>query len=269
MAFEYNSINGNALTKSQEELLETIENLPFPFGGISKLKDLRTAIKVRVNVYDRQYLLGSWEEYMGQYKELHGEFYGGKHAKECNRHQGEIGYRRNFVDEQIRRIKEPREDYRPILGLYTRTYKWWAGNHIPKVGLVSDNIKEYAHKSGVNEDTVFGFVFIQEMMHAYFDSYNSKGFPSIEPLEESFSEFGMLAFIESFPALRREFFPYASDYVVSRIGKAPRGFGYGIELYERASEDAAKIINRYRRISNWTEPTFLYKNSYAYIYDNK
>lgn len=268
-AFKYLLLDGDALSKSQEEFLAYIENLPFPFGGISKLKDLRTSIKVRVNVFGHQFLLECWEKYKAEYKELHSEFYQGKHAKECHRHQGEIGYRRDFADEQIRRMKEPREDFRPILGLYNRTYKWWEGKYAPQIALVSDHIKDYASRACVNEDVVFGFVFIQEMMHAYFDSLNAKGYPSIEPLEESFSEFGMLAFIDSIPDLREVLFPYAWDYVTSKKGKEPRGFGYGIELFARAGDDAAKMINRYRYISNWTDIfDYKYLSSNNHYYDS-
>ena len=257
MAFEYRSKNGNTLTKSQEELLETIENLPFPFGGISKLKDLRDIIKLVVYVSEGI----DWESYMSQYNALHGEFYGGKHAPACHRHQGEIGYRRNFAEEQIRRTKEPREEFQPLLGLYSRTYKWWKGRCLPRVGFIADSIRDYAHKAVIKEDIVYGFVFIQEMMHAYFDSFNSKGYPSIEPLEESFAEFAMLSFIDHSPTIRG-LLPYAKDFVISRIGKEPRGFGYGLELFGRAGDDATKLIRRYREISNWTEPPFLYENSY-------
>lgn len=257
MAFDYRIENEKKLSKSQEELLETIENLPFPFGGISKLKDLRDIIKLVVCVSEGI----DWESYMSQYNALHGKFYGGKHAPACHRHQGEIGYRRNFADEQIRRTKEPREEFLPLLGIYSRTYKWWKGRCLPKVGLIADSIKEYAHKAEIKEDIVFGFVFIQEMMHAYFDSFNSKGYPSIEPLEESFAEFAMLSFIDQSPTIRW-MLPYATDYVISRIGKEPRGFGYGIELFERVGGNATRLIRRYREISNWTEPPFLYENSY-------
>ena len=132
----------------------------------------------------------------------------------------------------------------------------------PKVILITDNVKDYALKAGIDEDIVLGFVFIQAMMHAYFDSFNSKGFPTIEPLEESFSEFGMLSFIDYSPSLRRMFFPFVTDYVISKIGKKPDWGGYGIELYTRAGDDAARLISRYRKISNWTEPPIYYKNSY-------
>lgn len=36
-------------------------------------------------------------------------------------------------------------------------------------------------------DIVLGIVFIYEMMHAYFDAFYSKGYPSIVPLENSFA----------------------------------------------------------------------------------
>ena len=64
MAFKYHSENGNTLTSSQEELLEMIENLPFPFDGISKLKDLRAKIKLEVHVLDSKAMLEPWESYM-------------------------------------------------------------------------------------------------------------------------------------------------------------------------------------------------------------
>ena len=120
MAFVYHSDDGNTLTKSQEDILETIENLPFPFGGISKFKDLRSIINLVVCVSEGI----DWESYMSQYTALHDEFYGGKHAPACHRHQGEIGFRRNFAEEQIRRSKEPKDEFLPLLGLYSRTYQW-------------------------------------------------------------------------------------------------------------------------------------------------
>lgn len=73
----------------------------------------------------------------------------------------------------------------------------------------------------------------------------------------------MLAFIDSIPALRRVFLPYAKDYVISKIGEKPSGFGYGIELFELVGDKTADIINRYRRISNWTDNPVHYGNSYG------
>ena len=53
MAFDYHSENDITLTKSQEELLDTIENLRFQFEGVSKLKDLRDKNKLLVYVADK------------------------------------------------------------------------------------------------------------------------------------------------------------------------------------------------------------------------
>ena len=258
MAFIYKSRNGQTLSKSQEELLSTIENLPFPFGGISKLKELRHKVKMIVSVQDRWYWKKSWEGYIEQYWEKHPEFFMGKHGLVCHRHQGRIGDRRMFAEQQIKMANEADKNFLPVLGLYSRTYKWWAGKHTPRVCLIYDNIKDYAHAADVDEDIVFGFVFIQQMMHAYFDAFNSKGFPAELSLEESFSEFGMLLFIDNFPFLRRVFFPFALDYVISKIGKVPHWGGFGVKLYYRAGDDAMKLIRRYRDVSNWLEPPLHY-----------
>lgn len=126
-----------------------------------------------------------------------------------------------------------------------------------------DSVRDYALKANMNEDTVLGVVFIQEMMHAYFDAFNSKGFPAIKTLEDTFSEFGMLLFVDSFPSsLHNVFFPYACDYVNSKIGKKPAGGGFGIEMYARNYGSGASLIKRYRDISNWIEPPLRYKLDY-------
>jgi len=256
MHFEYHSENGNTLTPSQEELLEGIENLPSSFEGISRLKDLRAKIKLEVYVTDSNDLLESCENYMEQYNELHPIFYGGEHWKSCHRHQGEIGERRDYVYWQIKKGKEPEnefvQDMVPILGLYTRTYYWWRGTHRPKIGLIIDNIRNYAHENCVNEDIVFGFVFIQLMMHAYFSAFNGEGYPSILSLENSFAEAGMLTFIDNSPTIGY-MLPDARYYVASRIGTRPWGFGYGADLFDLAGTGSVRMINRYKDISNWTD----------------
>lgn len=255
MAFDYHSEDGSVLTSSQEQLFETIENLPFPFDGISKLKDLRAKIKLEVHVLDSKAMLEPWESYMNQYKALRDVFYGGEHWQACHVHQGEIGERRDYVYWQIKKGKEPEnefvQDMVPILGLYTRTYYWWRGRHRPKIGLMIDNIRNYAHENCVNEDIVFGCVFIQLMMHAYFSAFNGEGYPSILSLEYSFAELGMLTFIAKSPSIRH-MLSDARYYVASRIGTRPRGFGYGAELFNLAGTGAARLINRYKDISNWT-----------------
>lgn len=103
----------------------------------------------------------------------------------------------------------------------------------------------------MSEDDVFGCVFIQLMMHAYFSAFNGEGYPSILSLEYSFAELGMLTFIAKSPSIRH-MLSDARYYVASRIGTRPRGFGYGAELFNLAGTGAARLINRYKDISNWT-----------------
>ena len=139
----------------------------------------------------------------------------------------------------------------PILGPYTRTYNWWHRIRHPTIALITDNIRNYAHEQQMSEDDVFGFVFIQLMMHAYFSAFNGEGYPSILSLEYSFAELGMLTFIARSPSIRH-MLSDARYYVASRIGTRPRGFGYGAELFNLAGTGAARLINRYKDISNWT-----------------
>lgn len=208
-----------------------------------------------VHVCDSCFMLGEWKDYYENYNAHHDTFYGGEYARTCHEHQGEIGERRNFVYGQIRKGEESEgefvRDIAIIPSLYSRTYYWWTGRHIPKIGLVVDRIRSYAQENNVNEDVVFGFMFIQELMHAYFSAFNGEGYPSILSLENTFAELGMLTFIERTPSIRF-MLPDARDYLISRIGKRPNGFGYGAELFHLAGTGAVRMINRYKDISNWT-----------------
>lgn len=80
-----------------------IENLPSPFEGISRLKDLRVKTKLLVYVSDSKDMLESCESYMEQYKSLHDVFYHGEHWQACHGHQGEIGDRRDFIYWQVKK----------------------------------------------------------------------------------------------------------------------------------------------------------------------
>ena len=103
------------------------------------------------------------------------------------------------------------------------------------------------------KDIVFGFVFIQQMMHAYYDAFNSRGYPSMLELEYPFAEFGMLSFINSSSAICN-LLPAAYRYTVAQIGTRPEGFGFGAKLFDLAGDGAVCLILRYRDFSNWMEP---------------
>lgn len=265
MTFEYQSENGLTLTPSQLKLLDDIENLPFPYGGITCLKDLRKKSNLVVCVEDWKDMNASWKDYLDQYWACHPKIFS---HQASHRHQGEIGERRNYIDLYEIYSRNPSDEFqppRPILGIYTRTYKWWSEMKRPKVGLVIDNIEEYARQSGIISDVLVGFVFIQQMMHAYYDAFNSKGFPSMLELEYPFAELGMLSFIDNSPTIRH-LLPKAIRYTKAQIGTRPGGFGFGAELFDRARGDAVRLIRRYRDVSNWMETNnSLIKSSRKYF----
>lgn len=253
MAFEYQSESGLTLTPDQEKLLDVIENLDFPYGGIAKLKDLRKKSKLKVEITDNNGMNESWKDYVDQYTARHDQFYS---TLTGHRHQGEIGDRRDYAylyELYSRYHSDELQPPQPILGIYNRTYRWWTGIYKPKVGLIKDNIEDYARKRNISPDIVFGFVFIQQMIHAYYDAFNSMGFPSMLELEYPFAEFGMLSFIDSSPDIRF-LLPEAIRYTVAQIGTRPKGFGFGAELFDRTEDDAPSLIRRYRDVSNWMEP---------------
>lgn len=135
---------------------------------------------------------------------------------------------------------------------YTRGNFFWFDGDAPKVYLFADNIEACASKKGYSEEHVFGFVFIHEMMHAYYDAFNSAGFPAKEPLEEAFAEYGMLTFINKTigPGV---FLEEAKASVFSKIDYGPREYGFGYELFADTSGGAPEMIERYRLVSNWID----------------
>ena len=90
------------------------------------------------------------------------------------------------------------------------------------------------------------------MMHAYYDAFNSAGFPAKELLEEAFAEYGMLTFINKTigPGV---FLEEAKDSVSSKIDYGPREYGFGYELFADTFGGAPEMIDRYRLVSNWID----------------
>lgn len=238
MAFQYNGIS---LSHSQEEFLESIENKPSPFQGINSLKELRSLTGLSVVVTDWQRL----REILAKAKsdtECEIE----KDNRMLNLAWKDIEDRLGWIEEHLNPEKS-----RLILGLYSRKLFWFDGDE-PKVYLFADNIKAYASKEGYSEEHVFGFVFIHEMMHAYYDAFNSAGFPAKEPLEEAFAEYGMLTFINKTigPGV---FLEEAKGSVSSKIDDGPREYGFGFELFSDTSGGEPGMIERYKFISNWID----------------
>lgn len=247
MAFIYTSENGAKLTPSQEELLETIENIPSPYEGITSLKELRTLSGLSVVVSDRKSLIGMLEEYIETYRREMAYFFSS--GMVYHRNQGVIGERINWAEEQLKKAKEPGEGTSPLLGLYSRKLQWYT-NDAPIVYLFADNINDYASKVGQSPDFVFGYVLIHEMMHAYYDAFNSKGNPAVYSLEEPFAEFGMLTFLNQNKFILSGILRDAIDHVLAKINNGPREYGFGLEMFRRAGGYAVDMVERYRDISN-------------------
>jgi len=243
MAFKYQKQNGAMLTQSQEFLLETIENLPSPFSGVHKLKDLRKLTGVNIIVSDRNSLntrlQGAVDSINNQIIEWH--------KIDVNRHifnqiEGDIYARLKWAQDQLTK--------RTLLGLYSRNLLWFQ-NAAPTVSLFADNIRDYAKSSKMAEDDVFAFVFIHEMMHAYYDAFYSDGFPSREQIEEAFSEYGMLTFIsKNQSSLPSTLLVNATNHVQAKITKGPSEYGFGYDLFRLTNGGDPKMIDRYRDISN-------------------
>ena len=241
MAFVYRPDNGVSLSPSYEEFLESIENKPSPFQGLKSLKDLRSLTGLSVVVTDRQglrkILVNAKEATYRKIAEDH---------RVINLAEKDIHDRLIWIEEFLNPEKS-----RFILGLYSRELFWFDGD-APKVYLFADNIEACASKKGYSEEHVFGFVFIHEMMHAYFDAFNSAGFPAKEPIEEAFAEYGMLTFINKTigPGV---FLEEAKDSVSSKIDYGPREYGFGYELFADTFGGAPEMIDRYRLVSNWID----------------
>ena len=241
MAFVYRPDNGVSLSPSYEEFLESIENKPSPFQGLKSLKDLRSLTGLSVVVTDRQglrkILVNAKEATYRKIAEDH---------RVINLAEKDIHDRLIWIEEFLNPEKS-----RFILGLYSRELFWFDGD-APKVYLFADNIEACASKKGYSEEHVFGFVFIHEMMHAYYDAFNSAGFPAKELLEEAFAEYGMLTFINKTigPGV---FLEEAKDSVSSKIDYGPREYGFGYELFADTFGGAPEMIDRYRLVSNWID----------------
>lgn len=243
MTFKYTQQNAT-LTPSQEALLDQLENAPCPFNDIDNLKDLRGISGVSVVVADKVFLVKLLDDCIAKIKEQISKYLNDTHRSEIFRQiERDIYDRRNWAEQQKQKAS--------LLGLYSRKLLWF-DNSSPTVFLFADNINNYAASIGKNADNVFGYVFIHEMMHAYYDSLNSAGFPSWEKLEEPFAEFGMLTFIKE-SKLPNDLLMDAIGHVQSKIKSGPREYGFGLELFNREGKSNLGMIKTYREISNWID----------------
>ena len=253
IGIEYKQENAT-LTPSQEALLEIIENLPSPFKGISKLADLRRMTGVTVVVSDKASLIKHLEVFIDrineQIKNDRSDINRGmKVFSQCE--EDIYIHRLKWAEDQLKQAMN--DNVVSLLGLYTRKLLWF-DNARPTVYLFADNIKEHARRKRTDEDNVFGYVFIHEMMHAYYDAFNNEGFPSREPIEEAFAEYGMLTFIkQNIGKLPVDLLDDAKENVRSKINSGPSEYGFGFDLFNLTGGGDPAMIDRYKDISNWID----------------
>ncbi len=129
----------------------------------------------------------------------------------------------------------------------------------PVIYLFKENIDDYAAERQVLPDYVFGFVYVHEAMHAYYDSKNNSGYLSVTELEEAFAEFGMLDFFYN-TNLGNEpgsLLETAYEDVKSKQSSISLShYGFGAEMLDIAlsrKDVPAKMMADYRKISNWID----------------
>lgn len=259
MSFQYIPLNGR-LTSSQENLLDRIENAASPYQGIKCLKDLRGLTGVSVIVSDKACLKTMLTSVIEEIKHQQSNL-----RKDISVNQIDIFQKERELSRilekamyDLEKVDNPNAMFvdnpkvMPLLGLYTRKYLWFDDSN-PYVILFADNIKDYARVHGTNVDNVFGYVFIHEMMHAYYDAFNADGFPAHSELEEAFAEYGMLTFINKTPSLGSSLLNDARAHVALKKRHGPHEYGFGYDLYDLTGGGDPNMMNRYKDISNWID----------------
>lgn len=261
ISFVYRTENNAFLTQSQEDILNLIEGFtPFPFAEFDSFRELRQRTGLSVIISDRNGLCKILEEcikriddVIADYKKS-GAWSNSVFSKNIER---EIFRRLEWAKGQLVIAKNPQSELVPLLGLYSRKLLWFDSEN-PAVFLFADNIKDYAERKTVPSEHVFGIVFVHEMMHAYYDAFNSFGFPAKERLEEAFAEFGMLTFIERSFGVQSQLYNDAQVNVEDKNKNGPREYGFGLDLYRMSSGNRTDMIDRYKDISNWIDNSIIY-----------
>ena len=251
MSFQYIPLNGR-LTTSQENLLDHIENAASPYQGIKCLKDLRGLTGVSVIVSDKACLKTMLMSVIVEINHQQSNLRKDISVKQIDFFQKERELNRILEKAMYDLEKVDNPNVMPLLGLYTRKYLWFDDSN-PYVILFADNIKDYARVHGTNVDNVFGYVFIHEMMHAYYDAFNADGFPARPELEEAFAEYGMLTFINKTPSLGSSLLNDARAHVELKKKHGPHEYGFGSDLYDLTGGGNPNMMNRYKDISNWID----------------
>ncbi len=257
MPFQYISeSNGMRLTQGQEDLLSSIEQAHYKFN----ISVLRLKKGYKVIVPDIVSFRKTLENEIKAYRKYGEEFYSAWLHKLVERSNSDLRpliSNANPIQITINKLEHilKRLSNQTILGLY-RSFDFSYGS--PTIYLFKENIDAYAVENGISSDNVFGFVYVHEVIHAYYDSLNVKGYHTVEELEEAFAECGMIDFLEHTcsalhsPLLATD----ARNSVSKKQIHGPYEYGFGLELAQISSlsKKTFDMMAKYRRISNRIYP---------------
>ena len=252
--------SARSLTQAEELSLDLVDSGALPFNRFSSLSDLRSQRTIKICLDTRASIIKTLADMLTEVKaridslnkkiKNHEPFT----EEEEFLHRTEAFYiQAQTIQETINRANGTSSN--PLLGLYSGKVSWNADD--PVVYLFLDNIDDYAQTLGTDSASIIAFVYVHEMMHAYFDSVNNQGFPPKEPLEEAFAEYGMLYYLSTLPAQSASYiFQKAVENVKEKQDKGPHEYGFGFELFTRGriAASLATLIERYALISNWIDP---------------
>lgn len=251
MRFSYSNPTNITLSSEQEELLATLDEVKSPLQGISHIGDLRCRDGVEVFIVDNDYILNYLNN---RKKSLNNAIQ--KSSSKVRTDKEEI--KSKYLEPSFKNIKDSitRAKEGILLGLYSIKLSWFEEYKHPAIFLIADNIENYSTVHKIDAGLVFGFVYVHEMMHAYYDSLNYRGYPSATELEEAFAECGMLFFLDELKGYKPfgEVFYAAEENVrLKQATNALPHYGFGLSLFQKSKREKmlSENIERYREISNW------------------
>jgi len=268
MPFNYISEKGMTLTPSQGTRLARIEATNYSLAEFSSIENLRAKKKYKVIVSDRKSFVDTITKEIQAIDAYGKELARKSQNKTATEQEMEILHSEApwRVIQNLKNVMSRMEDGRvrdehgsargcfPLLGLYRG---WDFSYNSPAIYLFIENINDYALSKGVSDECVAGFVYVHEVMHAFYDSKNNSGYFSVEEMEEAFAECGMLNFLNNTIDPSD---PSTSDMALCALdsveekqmyGPYEYGFGHALELFSDNEGITVNLIERYREVSNW------------------
>ena len=253
MAFAYNT--PGMLTNSQEQLLEQIEFLQMPVGSlVFNIEQMREKVQVEVSserrmrgqivptdLNDRIRTIESMIDIMQTRMQEN-------RASEIESILGDGIY--TFKREMERLRDHPDENcptHRyPLLGLFSVV------DGQAKVTLFIENIKAAAGGDEGKVAKVLAYVYVHEMMHAFFYLNRRGSLPHVREIEEPMAELGMLEFfnVHAADSQMKDIFDLAKHDVAEKAKSTGdvACYGFGAYLFDNCADKPA-WIERYAMVS--------------------